>query len=91
MKLKSVLWVFRNLYVLCGIVLGWELVRFWIQRYALQLIKYNSFKSEIAFIISKSEAVPMKLKCCKNVLKGEAVAVSLWSQQTGWLMQSVRE
>lgn len=41
----------------------------------MQLIKYDSFKSEIAFIISKSEAVPMKLKCCKNVLKGEAVAV----------------
>lgn len=67
-----------NLYVLCALVLGWELVRFCIQRYALQLIKYDSFKSEIAFIISKSEAVPMKLmKCCKNVLKGEAVAVFL--------------
>lgn len=42
----------------------------------LQFIKYGSFLSEIAFIIGKGGVVPMKLmKCCKNVRKGEAMAV----------------
>lgn len=42
---------------------------------------YEPFRSEIVFIICKGEAVPMKLmKCCKEVLKGETVAVFfLWS------------
>lgn len=84
--------VFRIPYVLCGLVWGWDLVRFCIQMCVLQLIKYNYFKSEIAFIICKGEAVPMKLmKCCKNVLKGEAMAVFSCEVSKLWLMQSVRE